>query len=260
MPSKSKNLIACRPGCYDLPLVEAMAELRKTGIENIEAKLPEDGDYRRLAAAAADAGVSISSLATDVHLNNQEELAGLEHGIEGAAETGVPLIFLSANVSNLSYGEGIAILREFGHRAHSAGVILSLETHLPFAHNSDAIRRTLTEADSPGLGYNFDTANIYYYNPRGTDAVDELKKALPFVTSVHLKESARGEPEAFDFPVLGTGIVDFPGVFRLLKERGFTGPYTLELEGGLVNGLPTEERSKKVAACLGYLKEIGAMD
>ncbi|GAG25106.1 unnamed protein product, partial [marine sediment metagenome] len=79
------------------------------------------------------------------------------------------------------------------------------------------------------------------------------------VASVHLKESAKGEPEDDDFPVLGTGIVDFPEVFRVLGERGFTGPYTLELEGPLVAGLPVEERTGKVKACVDYLKSIGAM-
>ena len=103
-------------------------------------------------------------------------------------------------------------------------------------------------------------ANIYFYNPEGIDTVEELKKVLPYVTSVHLKESAKGEPRSFDFPVLGTGIVDFPEVFRLLGEHGFAGPYTLELEGPLVNGLPVPERIQKVEACLEYLKEIGALE
>ena len=81
---------------------------------------------------------------------------------------------------------------------------------------------------------------------------------LPYVVSVHLKESARGEPLSFDFPALGEGIVDFPEVFRLLGERGFRGPYTMELEGPLVDGLPTDERSARIKVCLDYLARIGA--
>ena len=110
---------------------------------------------------------------------------------------------------------------------------------------------------SPGLGYNFDTANIYYYNPKGIDTIEELSKVLDSVTSVHIKDSAKGEPESFDFPVLGQGIVDFPEVFRILGERNFTGPYTLELEGPAISGLPVEERTGKVRACLDYLRCIG---
>jgi sugar phosphate isomerase/epimerase len=110
---------------------------------------------------------------------------------------------------------------------------------------------------SPGVGYNYDTANVFYYNPKGVDGLAELRKAAKYVTSVHLKESAKGEPETFDFPVLGTGIVKFSDVFRILEENGFHGPCTLELEGPLVDGLPVPERSKKVKACLDYLRSIG---
>ncbi len=112
--------------------------------------------------------------------------------------------------------------------------------------------------NSRGIGYNYDTANVYYYNPKGINGVEELKKALPYVTSVHLKESAKGEPESFDFPALGEGIVDFPEIFRLLGARGFRGPYTMELEGPLVSGLPLAEQVEKVKSCLDYLKRIGA--
>ena len=72
-----------------------------------------------------------------------------------------------------------------------------------------------------------------------------------------MKESAKGEPKSLDFPILGTGIVDFPEVFRILRENDFYGPYTMELEGPLVNGLSTIERTRKVRACLDYLKSIG---
>jgi len=106
------------------------------------------------------------------------------------------------------------------------------------------------------LGYNFDTANIYYYN-EGTDSVTELAKALEHVASVHLKDTD-GLPKSLNFPVLGQGVVDFPEVFRLLGERGFTGPYTLELEGDLMTGKDLAARHQIVVACMDYLRSIGA--
>lgn len=253
-----KNIIACRPGCCSLPLPEAMAALKGAGIHNVEIGPPENNDYDGLAKLAADAGVNISSLATSTKLDDPADIGRIETTIRGAARIGTRIIFLSASVGNATYEEGIRALQDLAAKASRAGVVLSIETHLPFAHNGDTARKTLESVGSPGLGYNFDTANIYYYNPKGIDAVEELKKALPYVTSVHLKESAKGEPGSFDFPVLGAGIVNFPEVFRLLGKRGFRGPYTLELEGSLVSGLPVAEQIGKVEACLAYLKRIGA--
>ncbi len=255
-----KNIIACRPGCYDLPLPEAMAALKGIGIDNVELNAPNDNDYDRLAGLAADAGMKISSLGASLNVDHPEQIAALERIIEGAAHIGTRIIFLAAGVEKSTYEEGLEVLKELAEKARQARVVLSVETHVPFGHNGDVARRTVETVNSKGLGHNFDTANIYYYNPKGIDAVEELKKILPHVTSVHLKESAKGEPKSSDFPILGEGVVDFPEVFRLLGNRGFTGPYTLELEGPLVSGLPVQERTEKVKACLDYLRQIGAMD
>ena len=252
-----ENIIACRPGCYDLPASEAFGRLKEAGIDNVEASVPEDDDYGRLYATAAEIGVSISSLATGCKLDRPEEVARLERVIEGAAQIGTRIIFVSVSLNDARHEQGIPVLTNLARKAEAAGVVLSFETHEPYGQNADTALRTLETVDSRGLGYNFDTANIYYYNPEGIDTVAELKKVVQYVASVHIKDSARGEPRSDDFPVLGEGIVDFPEVFRILGERGFNGPYTLELEGPAVHGLPVEERSGKVRACLAYLRKIG---
>ena len=255
-----KHIIACRPGCYDLSLPEAMVVLKGTGIDNVELNPPDDNDYDGLAGLAADAGMNISSLSTGTKVDDPEQVAALERIIEGAAHIRTRIIFLAASVKKATYDEGIEALKGLAEKARQARVVLSVETHVPFGHNGDTARRTVETVKSEGLGHNFDTANIYYYNPKGIDTVKELKKVLPYARSVHLKDSAKGEPGSFDFPVLGEGIVDFPEVFRLLDNQGFTGPYTLELEGPLVSGLSVKQRTEKVKACLDYLRQIDAMD
>ncbi len=255
-----KRMIACRPGCYDLPLPEALAALKAAGIDHVELSPPNDHDYDGLAVLAADMDMNISSLDTSARVDDPGQVAALERIIAGAARIGTRIIFLAASVKDASYEEGIETLKGLAEKARQARVVLSLETHVPFGHNGDTARKTVETVNSDGLGYNFDTANIYYYNPKGIDTVEELKKTLPCITSVHLKDSAKGEPGSADFPVLGEGIVDFPEVFRVLDNQGFTGPYTLELEGPLVSGLPVEKRTDKVKRCLDYLRKIGAMD
>lgn len=252
------HTIACRPGCFELPLTQALVELKRAGVDNVELDAPADGNYTQLATLAKDSGLAITSLSIDAQVDNLDQMRALDRAIAGAQAIGVPIIFLAASLKQSSYEDGLALLKAPAERARSAGVILSLETHVPFAHNGATARRTVEAVGSAGLGYNYDSANIYYYNPKGIDTVAELTTALPYVSSVHLKESAHGEPESFDFPVFGEGIVNFPAVFATLDAHGYAGPYTMELEGPLVDGLPVAERSAKVRACLDYLKSIGA--
>ena len=255
-----KNIVSCRPTCYDLSLPEALAELKKLGIDYAEINIPENEDYEGIAKIAAEAGVAISTLGCSLLVGDSENQAFVERSVEGAALIGVELIFLAVSlVGDATYEQGIEELKRIGAIAAEKNVKFSIETHVPYGYNATEALKTLELVDSPGIGYNFDTANIYYYNEKGIDTVEELGKASHIVTSVHLKESLCGEPKSFDFPVFGAGIVDFPEVFRILGGRGFRGPYTMELEGPLVDGLSTRERSSKVKACLDYLKSIGAV-
>ena len=68
------------------------------------------------------------------------------------------------------------------------------------------------------------------------------------------------QSQPWDFPALGRGIVDYPKVFRLLRDHGFTGPYTLELEGTEDLTRTQEQQLEYVAESVGYLKSIGVMD
>jgi inosose dehydratase len=146
--------------------------------------------------------------------------------------------------------------RRLGDLAGENGVVLSTETHEPFGHNGDIACRTMRELDHPNLRMNFDTANVYYYN-HDIDGVTELKKELDYVASVHLKDTPGGYHD-MNFPVFGQGIVDFSGVFKVLNAHGFSGPFTMELEGPLTADKTLEERVASVKACMDYLRSIGA--
>ena len=46
---------------------------------------------------------------------------------------------------------------------------------------------------------------------------------------VHLKDTAGGKG-VWDFGAIGSGTVDFAEVLRLLRDAGYDGPYSVELE------------------------------
>jgi sugar phosphate isomerase/epimerase len=78
------------------------------------------------------------------------------------------------------------------------------------------------------------------------------------VGSVHLKDTDGGFHSP-NFPRIGTGVVDFPGVFEILGRQKFTGPYTLELEGPIVSALDVPGRVGFLRDCMAYLRSIKAI-
>lgn len=148
-------------------------------------------------------------------------------------------------------------LRQAAECAADSGVTILLETHPNLATNGEDSRRTLESVDHPALKINFDPANIYFYN-EGRNEIDELKAIANDIGGVHLKET-NGQFNTWHFPTLGTGIIDFAGVFQELDAIGYDGPYTLEIEG--IEGEERSERliTSRVAESVGYLRGLGRL-
>jgi len=185
----------------------------------------------------------------------QESINAVKAACDAAEAIGVNYFFLSAHGSERA--ASMCVLSELGGYAAERNITLCLETHPPFCLNATEMLNTMSEVNHKNVRVNFDTANIMYYN-EGCDSVEELRKVIDYVASVHLKDTD-GKFHSANFPVFGEGVVDFPNVFKTLLSAGFNGPLTMELEGPLVDGLPVEDRHKKVVACMNYLKSIGAV-
>jgi inosose dehydratase len=145
-------------------------------------------------------------------------------------------------------------LRRLGDTAGEVGVTLALETHKGPTQNASAMLALMDEVDHPHVRLNFDTGNIAYYN-QGADPCDELERVKHLVRNVHLKDN-RGGFEDWYFPALGDGgSVDFVRVREILDGVGFTGPYTIEIEG--IGGEPEpglEGRQERIARSVAHLQ------
>jgi sugar phosphate isomerase/epimerase len=252
------NVISCRTGVFDT-LQAAFENFPKAGVYHAEVPPAPGGDYRAMADLARRHGVTIATVATHVVLDSEATMGEFLPVIDGTRSIGVPKIFVSAQANPQVPWETVVVrLRQLAEYARQRQVTLCMETHPPFGANGDMARKTLAGVGHPGLRFNFDTANIYYYN-RGTDTVTELKKVAEFVASVHLKDTDGGFQSPI-FPPIGEGVVDFRGVFRILGEVGFTGPYTLEIEGENVARLDAAGRQEFLRKCVAYLHRVGAME
>lgn len=251
------SVLSCRTVMF-ASAEEAFRYFPEAGIRCAEVPPPGDGDYAALAALAARHGVRITTFATGVAVDDPASVAGLKDVLTGAASVGVEHVFVSVKASEETpFADAVAGLRDLAATAVALGTLICMETHPPFGANAAAARRTIEAVDSPGLRFNFDTANVYYYN-EGVDSVSQLEAVVDLVASLHIKDTDGGYRSA-NFPEVGTGVVDFAGVFGLLAEAGFTGPCALEVEGGHVAGVDAAGRLAFLKRCVAHLDDIGAL-
>jgi L-ribulose-5-phosphate 3-epimerase len=248
------NLLSCNLGSYRGHYEAGLSHLPTIGVKHVEIGLPSADDVDRVLADLAAHGLRPATVmangdpASDAIVDQFAGFCGV------AAETPARVIFTSVHAGETPKTDVYARMRQIGDIAAEYGLLIAMETHPDLMQNGDNARETLQAIDHPNIRMNFDCANIMYYN-EGTTTVAELEKIAPYVASVHLKDS-NGRPRAWDFPTLGTGIVDFPRIIAILNSVGFHGPFTMELEGIEGQHLNAEEASTDVAQSVAYLRGI----
>jgi sugar phosphate isomerase/epimerase len=71
-------------------------------------------------------------------------------------------------------------------------------------------------------------ADLGHWPKSGINPLDAIKKLAGHVIAVHLKDiAAYDQPGLLDVPV-GTGVIDFPAIFKELKRQGFKGHIYIE--------------------------------
>jgi L-ribulose-5-phosphate 3-epimerase len=249
-------LLACNLGSYGRHREVAWEHLPSIGVRHVEIGVPQADHVEAVRARLAAHGLTASTLQAPCDASSDEGIAQFGRAADVARQMGVKILFVSVKEGDAPRAEVYRRLRAMGDLAGERDVILAVETHPAVAHNAEAALATMAGVDHARVRLNFDTGNIYFYN-EGADAVAELARVAPYVAAVHLKETDGGY-RSWNFPALGEGVVDFPAVFRILAERGFQGPCTMELEGVQGETLTEEGARARVASSVEYLRRIGA--
>lgn len=197
----------------------------------------------RLAEQVARVGLKIASLAG--HVDLKYPLIG-----QGAAAARQGFALLRARVdlaSRLDVGivntgigasEDAAELDRFYRDfeallqyAEQRRVRIGLESHAGLTETAAATLALCRRLGRPGVGINYDPGNVHYFT--GLDPVADLAACAEalgdWLIHVHIKDH-RGGKGTWDFPPLGEGDVDLPGVAAILKRIGYHGPCSLEIE------------------------------
>jgi inosose dehydratase len=273
-----KRIISCFTNCYGAAGVwTAVERIKQASIDHLELALrghnlgglviPEsaviteradDETARSFCNHLERHGVKISGCnvgGADIRTAEGVELT--ERRIRFAARWfGVAVCVTGAGqpVDQNEYRMVVEHLRRLGNVAGESGITLALETHKGPTQNAEAMLSLMAAVDHPRVRLNFDTGNIAYYN-QGADPCDELEKVKHLVRNVHLKDN-RGGFEDWYFPAVGDGgAVDFRRVREILDGVGFSGPYTIEIEGIADEPEPGQEgRQERIVRSVGHLR------
>jgi sugar phosphate isomerase/epimerase len=252
-----KSIIACRVDSYAPFLGLAYEHLASLGIRYVELRLPPPEALDATRAELERYGLSASSLHGECDVRRADAARQVADQMPGLMAFGSKVMFVSVKADDTPLDTVYGRLREAGEVAAGHGVTIVLETHPDLATNAKVALATMRGVNHPNMRINFDTANIYFYN-RDVDGTEELRRIVGSVGAVHLKDTDGGYRH-WHFPALGRGIVRFPEVFAILDAAGFTGPYTLEIEG--IEGETRTERlvCDRVAESAGYLRGLGRL-
>lgn len=252
------SVLACNLASYGSFRDSAYAHLAEIGIQHVEIECPAPGKVDGVRDELAGYGLTASSVIIPCQMDADDVVQRFAHYFEAAQALGVQLVFTSAKTAELDREYVYGKLQNIGDEAEKRGIVVALETHPDLVTNSRIGLETMAGVAHPNIRINYDTANVYYYN-RDVTAEGELENLSDYVASVHLKDTDGGF-ESWHFPALGEGVVDFGSCIKILEASGFTGPFTLELEGIQGEAFTESLARSRVEESVAYLAKIGLIN
>ena len=244
---------------------EALAGIAEAGYKYVElTAVPGWTEHVSLEDDPADVRRKLEGYGLEaVSLSGHSDLTtgdGLEHGLKAvrwAAEYGLPIVNTAVGGHQSADENESAFLGNIGRladAAEDAGVVVALEIHGDIMASSDVTIPLLEKIGRDSVKVNYDTANVEFYS--GDKAVDDLPKITPHLAHVHLKETTGGKGN-WNFPAIGDGVVDFARVLQILRDAGYTGPYSVELEFTGEPWPPLEEVNDSMRRSYEHLHALG---
>jgi sugar phosphate isomerase/epimerase len=223
-----KIQLALGPLAHDAAWAGAGAKLSAAGVKVVSGMFGTVGeDYTTLETIRKTGGV-VPDATWD------ENWRDIQRYVKVAAKLKLKLVsfhsgFLPEDPADASYDKLIGRLVKIADAFASEGIGLALETG---QEDAGTLKRFLDRLAKPGVGVNFDPANMILY-AKG-EPVSAVKVLMPYVMQVHIKDAtATKVPGQWGAEVpVGTGEVDWPAFFAALAAGGFGGCMSIEREAG----------------------------
>ena len=133
-------------------------------------------------------------------------------------------------------------------------LILAIETHGKDHGTGARLASIVRRARTERICVNYDTANVIFYGD--VDPCEDLAGCVDEVGYMHLKDKAGGDHE-WNFPAPGKGRIDFPRIFRILRENGNECPLSVEIEFTEKGPADVQEVDRAVLDSAEYLRAQG---
>jgi len=184
-------------------------------------------DYTTLETIKATGGI-VPDATWEENWNN------IQATVEIAAKLGMRLVtfhagFLPHDTSDPVYVKLRERITRIAGLFSEKGIELAFETG---QEDAPTLAAFLTDLAMPGVGVNFDPANMILY-AKG-DPVAALRVLRPWLKQCHIKDATLTKvPGSWGSEVpAGTGEVDWDGFFSVLAETGYAGDFCIEREAG----------------------------
>jgi L-ribulose-5-phosphate 3-epimerase len=154
--------------------------------------------------------------------------------------------FLPATRSDPTFSILTARLKQVADLFGSRRIALGLETGQETAAD---LLDLLEQLERPGLGVNFDPANMILYGQG--DPLAAARVLAPWIRQVHVKDARRSEVPGVwgrEVPV-GAGEVDWPALLQCMQAAGFDGDFCIEREAG-------DQRLADIRAARVFLEQL----
>ncbi len=231
-------------GCFTRPWADydyrvafdgiAEAGFKFAGLMNYEngMLITPDTDPERAAVMGEEAisrGLAIASAYGrnfDVNNSIDEGIVGLQRLIDNLAACNCQHLVLGGISSPELVDAYYKVIAECCDYAADKGVFMSIKPHGGTNATGPECRMHIEKVGHRNFGLWYDPGNIYYYSEGELDPVDDASEVDGLVIGMSVKDFLM--PREVNLTP-GTGMVDFPGVFTLLKQGGFSrGPLIVE--------------------------------
>lgn len=119
--------------------------------------------------------------------------------------------------------------QKVAQEAEALDMIVTIKPHTGNTGTASLILDTLEQIGSPFVRASYDPGNVQFYE--GISAKEDLRKIAEITYSIIAKDH-RGAQANIDFPVPGTGDVDFRAIFHDMKNASFAGNIVVERVDG----------------------------
>lgn len=118
-------------------------------------------------------------------------------------------------------------IKELDRLARQMDLIIALETHGDIISDKSSIE-VIEKINSDNIKVNYDFVNTFHATKGKIDLEEDFKSMLPYVVHLHLKDTVL-EKDTWYFPQIGEGIMDYQGIFRILKQSNKEISMSIEL-------------------------------